>query len=128
MRDQVLFTGTGLVSVLVGLPLARRLVRPNRWYGVRVPATFADEQVWYEANAVAGRDLMALGALLLLVALGLPRIVALPPVAYGLVCTLVLVTGSMIAVIRAWRLANRLLRERRGRAGQPPLAPTGPGM
>jgi hypothetical protein len=112
VRDQVLFSVLGLVSVVVGLPLARRVVRPNRWYGLRVPATFADEHVWYEANAVAGRDLMALGALLLLVALGVPRVVALPPAAYALTCTGVLVIGAAIGTVRWWRLANRLLRER----------------
>lgn len=37
---------------------------PNRWYGLRLPATFADEQVWYDANAVGGRDMMLLGAVL----------------------------------------------------------------
>ena len=112
MRDQVLFSVVGLVSVVVGLPLARRSVRPNRWYGLRVPATFADEHVWYEANAVAGRDLMLLGAVLLLVALGLPRVAAIPRVAYAVTCTIVLVIGSMISMVRGWRLANRLLRER----------------
>ena len=112
MREQVLFAAVGAVSVVVGLPLARRIVRPNRWYGLRVPATFADEHVWYEANAVAGRDLMALGALLLVVALGVPRVVALPPAAYALTCTVVLVIGAAISTVRGWRLANRLLRER----------------
>lgn len=112
MRDQVLFAVVGLVSVVVGLPLARRIVRPNRWYGLRVPATFADEHVWYEANAVAGRDFMLLGAVLLLVALGLPRVVAISRPAYAMTCTVVLVIGSTICTVRAWRLANRLLRER----------------
>jgi len=112
MRDQVLFAGVGLASVLVGLPLARRRVRPNRWYGLRVPATFADEHVWYEANAVAGRDLVALGVTLLLVALGLPRVAAISRPAYAVACTGVLVVGSLVCTVRAWRLANRLLRER----------------
>jgi len=112
MRDQVLFAVVGLVSVVVGLPLARRSVRPNRWYGLRVPATFADEHVWYEANAVAGRDLMLLGAVLLLVALGLPRVATISRAAYAVTCTIVLVIGSTICTVRGWRLANRLLRER----------------
>ena len=112
MRDQILFSVVGLVSVVVGLPLARRSVRPNRWYGLRVPATFADEHVWYEANAVTGRDLMLLGAVLLLLALGLPRVATISRGAYAVTCTIVLVIGSMISTVRGWRLANRLLRER----------------
>ena len=61
MREQILFSGIGVVSIVSGLPLARRRVRPNRWYGLRIPATFADEHVWYEANAACGRDLVLLG-------------------------------------------------------------------
>ena len=95
MRDQVLFAVVGLVSIVVGLPLARRIVRPNGWYGLRVPATFADEHVWYEANAVAGRDLMRLGAALLLVALGLPRVAPISRAAYAVTCTIVLAIGSV---------------------------------
>ena len=37
--------------VLVSIPLARRKVSPNPWYGYRTRATLGDEKVWYEANA-----------------------------------------------------------------------------
>ena len=53
------------VGVLLGWPLAARRIGPNPWYGLRVPATFA-------AIALAGRDLMALGVVLTLLALLLP--------------------------------------------------------
>ena len=42
-----------LVLMAVAVPLARRRVPPNAWYGLRVPATFADREVWYAANARA---------------------------------------------------------------------------
>lgn len=119
MREQILFSGIGVVSIVSGLPLARRRVRPNRWYGLRIPATFADEHVWYEANAACGRDLVLLGCALLLVALGLPRLVALSRGEYAVACAAVLVTGSIVFTVRGWRLANRLLRAR----GQPPSRP-----
>jgi hypothetical protein len=56
MVPELLFPVLGLLLVVLGWPMAARRVRPNRWYGLRVPATFADEQVWYDANAVAGRE------------------------------------------------------------------------
>ena len=43
---------------VVALPLALRLVRPNRSYGFRTPQTFADPELWYSANAFAGRCLL----------------------------------------------------------------------
>jgi uncharacterized membrane protein len=113
MREQVLFSSIGVVSILTGIPLAQRRIPRNRWYGLRVPATFADEHVWYEANAVCGRDFVALGCALLLVALGLPRVLPLSRPAYALACSVVLGAGSVVCAARGWRLANRLLRDRR---------------
>jgi uncharacterized membrane protein len=114
MAPEVLFPLLGLLLVALGWPMATRRVPPNRWYGLRVPATFADRSVWYDANAVAGRDMTGLGVVLAVVALLLPRIVSLDLTTYTLVCALVLGVGSLIFSLRAWRLANRLLRERRG--------------
>jgi hypothetical protein len=105
-----------LLLFALGWPLAARRVRPNRWYGLRVPATFADATVWYDANAVAGRDMMALGTLVVVVAFALPRLAVLPIAIYDGVCAGILGIGSLILVVRSWRLANRLLRERRGGA------------
>jgi uncharacterized membrane protein len=107
-----LFPLVGIFLVALGWPMAARRVRPNRWYGLRIPATFADERVWYEANAVAGRDMMFLGAAIVVVALGLPVIVNLPLPVYTGICSGILGVGAMIMTIRSWRLANRLLRER----------------
>ena len=53
----VLPAATGIVLILIALPLLFRWVGPNRMYGLRVPATFADEWVWYEANAKSARDM-----------------------------------------------------------------------
>ncbi|HYC33983.1 MAG TPA: SdpI family protein [Gemmatimonadales bacterium] len=113
----LLFPAVGLLLVVLGWPMAIRRVPPNRWYGLRVPATFADERVWYEANAVAGRDIMALGTAVVVVALALPRLIALPEVVYAVICSGLLGVGSLVLAVRGWRLANRMLRARRGGAG-----------
>ena len=98
-----------------GVPLAQRRVKPNLWYGLRVPATFADEYVWYEANAMAGRDFVALGVLLALLVVVLPVVVPLASSVYPLIFAVVLGGGSMVSTIRTWRYANRLRRERQAR-------------
>lgn len=97
----------------LGWPLATRRVHPNRWYGLRVPATFADPQVWYDANALAGRDLVALGVLLLVVFLSLPRVAGLTGPAHVAVCAATLTLGALVTTVRGWRAANRMLRARR---------------
>jgi uncharacterized membrane protein len=113
----LLFPFIGLLLIALGWPLAARRVRPNRWYGLRVPATFADETVWYDANAVAGRDMMALGTLVVAIALALPHVGGFRRETYAGVYAGILGIGSLILAVRGWRIANRLLRKRRGGAG-----------
>ena len=118
MSPPLLFPLLGLLLIALGYPMATRRVRPNRWYGLRVPATFADQKVWYEANAVAGREAMGLGALVTAIALLLPYAADLETGTYTGVCAAILTVGSLILALRGWRVANRLLRQRRGRADE----------
>jgi hypothetical protein len=76
-------------------PLMLRRVPPNCIYGVRVKATYADEWVWYEANAAGGRDALCYG-IVQLAAVFVPLVFLRP--------------GSWTAasIIRA----NRLLKQR----------------
>ncbi|HEV7920916.1 MAG TPA: SdpI family protein [Thermoanaerobaculia bacterium] len=98
------FVLVGLFLVAFSIPLVLRKVPPNRWYGIRIAATFADEVVWYEANAASGRDMLILG--ILQVALGL-----VAPLAFNII---VLIAGSMLFTTVGVRRAKRMLRERRG--------------
>jgi hypothetical protein len=117
MSPELLFPLVALLLITLGWPLAARRVRPNRWYGLRVPATFADETVWYDANAAAGRDMVGLGAIVLAIALALPWLTELTQDAYSGICGGIVGVGSLLLALRGWRLANRLLRQRRDGAG-----------
>jgi uncharacterized membrane protein len=116
MPPDFLFPALGLLLVALGWPLSRRRVRPNRWYGLRVPATLASERVWYEANAVAGRDMMLIGATVGIAGLVLP-LAGLRDSFVPVACAALLTVGSLAATLRGWRLANRLYREERRRGG-----------
>ena len=48
----------GVVFVLC-LPLAFKLVPPNRLYGFRTSVTLSRPEIWYPANAFSGLALMA---------------------------------------------------------------------
>ena len=114
MAPEVVFPLLGIVFVALAWPLAARRVPPNRWYGLRVPATFADQTVWYDANAAAGREMMSFGAVVTVIALVLPHVVHVRSEIYAAICAGVFGLGSLILALRGWRLANRLLRQRRG--------------
>ena len=106
------FVGTGLLLVILSLPLVARRVPPNSLYGLRVPSTFANEEVWYEANARSGRDLLRLGLVLIVLAIALPAL-GLGLSAYALAWSTVAVVGVLVLAITGWRRANRLLREQK---------------
>jgi uncharacterized membrane protein len=95
-----------------------RKVKPNAVYGFRVPATFADEQVWFDMNARAGRHLIAIGvtyiallAAMLVTTRGRPSaILLLGPMGF-------LVAALIVDALVLTVAANRML-ERRRRGGQ----------
>ena len=55
------FSGVGLLFVALAIPLIRGKVRPNRAYGVRIPAAFASEEAWYRINRHGGFCLLGFG-------------------------------------------------------------------
>ena len=59
----ILFFVTGLLFSGLSVPLIRKKVKMNSWYGIRVPAAMLNENIWYEVNAIMGRYLFAFGLL-----------------------------------------------------------------
>lgn len=110
------FIGVGLLLIALAVPLIRRTVPPNRWYGLRVAATFADEWVWYEANARSGRDLLVLGAALIVTASSLAAFGVREDV-YAIANLAVLLAGTIAFAAIGIGRANRLLRVRRASGG-----------
>jgi len=85
-----------LVSAVIaalGIPLWVGMVPPNRFYGVRVAATLSDEAVWYAVNKAAGRDMVALGGVMLFLSTALLK-TDIGATTYTVVMTSVLVAGA----------------------------------
>jgi hypothetical protein len=47
--------------LVLGIPLALRVVPPNRFYGYRTATTFASPEAWYRINFATGLALIAAG-------------------------------------------------------------------
>lgn len=108
------FAAVGALFIGLAIPLMRRRVPPNSFYGVRVPATYADEWVWYEANAQSGRDLFVLGWIQAIYAVLLPLLPLMTAEKYALANVAYMLVGMLAFAVLGWRRANRLLKERRG--------------
>jgi uncharacterized membrane protein len=105
-----MFVALGLLFAIVGLPLALGWVPRNRLYGLRIPATLADDRVWYPANARSGVDFVVLG--LLLAALGAALIVARAPLeTQSLIGGVPTLVGLIAITVRGFLHARRLKRE-----------------
>lgn len=64
--------GTGLLLVALGVPMWKRMIPQNQLYGFRTPLTLSNKKVWYEANAIGGKDLTIGGLFLILAGLPMP--------------------------------------------------------
>jgi uncharacterized membrane protein len=103
-----LYTGVGALFVVLAVPLMRRLVGPNHWYGFRVPQTLNNRDVWYEANAYAGKGFCWLGFALVAVALVFYWVPGVSPREYKAVCTAVLMVGIVVNLIQSFRFLGSL--------------------
>ncbi len=99
----VLYLGSGLLLSVLAIPMIRRKIGPNAWYGFRVPQTFADPETWYAANAYAGKYLLGTGIITVLAALGFYRVPGITLDAYALACTGAVLAALVVTVIQSLR-------------------------
>lgn len=92
----------------LAVPLMLRWVRPNPWYGFRVPATLSNEKLWYEANAYTGRYLFAVGAIGLIAAIGLAYVPGLTENTYAWAFLILFGVALAVMVILSFRYLRRL--------------------
>jgi len=60
----LIHVAVGVLVMGAALPLIRRKVGMNCWYGVRIPQAFESDERWYEINAYGGKLLLALGGVI----------------------------------------------------------------
>ena len=107
MTPHVLLLGTAVLLILFALPLWRRMVPPNRFYGIRTRATLGDEERWYAVNASAGLDLLLSGIVLLAAILLLDRLATTwPPELRTLAAAVLLVVLLVRMSVRGIRLGK----------------------
>jgi hypothetical protein len=111
----VLFALSSVLIVLLALPLMLRRIPPNPLYGLRVPATYKDEQVWYDANAASGRDFAIFGVSMTLLAFVLPA-AGVRVDAFSIAWGTAFSVGAIALAVLGWLRANRMFRERQARA------------
>jgi hypothetical protein len=103
-----LYVATGLLMALIAVPLVRRWIPPNIWYGFRTPRTLADPRIWYPANVHAGSWLFGLGLVISLAATGLLFLPGMRLEVYALTLTAITLGGVAVCVIQSFRFLRRI--------------------
>jgi hypothetical protein len=103
-----LYCGASLLLMLLAIPLMRRRVSPNGWYGFRVLATLSDERVWYAVNAHFGRRLLVVGIVIAAASLLLYPLPSLDLTAYALTVTAVMLVALAIAIGQSVRYMRQV--------------------
>ena len=103
----VIFAGSGLLAILIALPLINRRVKPNPWYGFRVRATLQNPELWYDVNAHLGRRLLISGFITTLAAVLLFLIPDLSPDTYAALCGGISVFAITLGLAQSARYLNQ---------------------
>lgn len=109
----VVYVITNALIAGLGVPLLRRRIKPNGLYGLRIRETLADEEVWYEANARAGRDMMIMGVLGVVLSIGLHLSPHVSQSTYHSLMIGYLLAAVVLSFMWDVRFAKRLAEERR---------------
>lgn len=100
--------GTGVLILLIGIPLVLRIVPMNPFYGVRFPVSYKSDWLWYEINAYGGKLLVLFG--IILTAYGVWGFFD-PPGWFMTAHLAIVLSGVAVLVLLSYLKAKKLERE-----------------
>ena len=98
----------GVLLVAISIPLIKRRVKPNHWYGFRTPRTLKGPNVWYPANEFGARRMLWVGVAWIAAAVIFYFIPDLSFVAYVSAVGAVAIIGTIIMVIQSLAFIRQL--------------------
>ncbi len=94
----VIYLGVSILMMLLSIPMIQKRIKPNRWYGFRTRKTLSSPDIWYPANAYAGKILLVQSAVIFVAALLLYVVPNMSEDGYTLSFSLVLLCSLMPAI------------------------------
>ena len=65
------FIFVGALEIVMGIPLMYEKIKPNWFYGFRLPKTVSNKDIWYKVNKKTGKDLVLSGIIVVILSLTL---------------------------------------------------------
>lgn len=97
----------GLVSIGVALPLIRKKVPMNGWYGIRIPAAFKSDDAWYELNRYGGWLFLVWGLSIVATSIAGALVSKSGWIAYNFIALVVIVGGLVTVLSLIYRHARK---------------------
>ncbi len=104
----LMYVLSGLMFVVLAIPMVKRKVRPNPWYGFRTRKTLSRADIWYKANEYSGRTLIVAGSITTLTALVFAMLPGISKDTYALLCLAGLLISLGWSVFTSFRYLSRL--------------------
>jgi hypothetical protein len=105
-----LYIAGGLALVGIAVPMARRQIKPNPWYGFRTQRALAHPTIWYDVNEYSGRMLMRAGFATAALAVAMAPIAWISVQAYAIACLTVSLVSIVAAVVASFRYLGSIPR------------------
>jgi hypothetical protein len=109
----ILYVASGVLLVLLSLPLLWENIPPNGLYGFRVRATLDNPNVWYPANKFAAKRMLWSGAVFVAAAVVLYFIPGISVDGYALGCLFLFAVPFVIGLVQSIRYVKPLARQNR---------------
>ena len=97
--------------ILLSLPLMYEKVKPNPFYGFRVPATLDDPALWYPVNKFFAKRQLVVGVMEAIASFGLYLVKGINIDGYAFSVLAVFVVAFSIAVFQSWKFMNSLRQQ-----------------
>lgn len=102
------YIGGGILLALISLPLIADKVKPNPWYGFRVPTTLKNPEIWYATNKYFAKRQLVVALIEIAAAIGLYFLPNISIDGYAFSVLGVFVVASAIAFTQSWKYMKSL--------------------
>ncbi len=106
----VYFILAGCLLIGLSIPMIRGRVKPNGWYGFRIPLTLNNPEIWFPVNRFAGWWLLVCAIVLVIAALWLPGLPGMTLDSYSIWIAIIALGGLALVFVSGWIYAHRLAR------------------
>jgi len=104
------YIGMGVLLSVISIPLIQRRIKPNPFYGFRVPKAYKNEAIWYEINAYSGKRLFLAGIVVVVAAVLFALVPNLTVDVYSTLISIILAIAITIALLQSFRYLNQIAK------------------